>query len=44
MATFGPGSFYVNPARSRHYVWVVEDTEMQLTGMGPWELHVLASF
>jgi uncharacterized RmlC-like cupin family protein len=41
MATFGPGSFYLNPARSHHYVWIVEDTEMQLTGTGPWELHLL---
>jgi quercetin dioxygenase-like cupin family protein len=41
MTTFGPGSFYVNPASSHHYVLIVEDTEMQLTGMGPWELHML---
>jgi quercetin dioxygenase-like cupin family protein len=41
MTTFGPGSFYLNPARSHHYVWVAEPTEMQLTGMGPWELHML---
>jgi hypothetical protein len=42
MASFGPGSFYLNPAKSHHYVWIVEDTEMQLTGMGPWELHPIA--
>lgn len=41
MATFGPGSFYLNPAKSHHYVLIVEDTEMQLTGQGPWELHYL---
>lgn len=41
MATFGPGSFYVNPAKSHHYVWIVEETEMQLTGVGPWQLHML---
>ena len=41
MTSFGAGSFYVNPPRSHHYVWIVEETEMQLTGMGPWELHVL---
>jgi hypothetical protein len=41
MATFGPGSFYLNPARSHHYVWIVEDTEMQLTGLGPWVMHFL---
>jgi quercetin dioxygenase-like cupin family protein len=43
MTSFGPGSFYLNPARSHHYVWVVEDAEMQLTGMGPWVLHPLAT-
>ena len=42
MASFGPGSFYLNPPKSHHYVWIVEDTEMQLTGMGPWELHPIA--
>jgi uncharacterized RmlC-like cupin family protein len=41
MTDFGPGSFYLNPALSHHYVWIVEDTEMQLTGTGPWELHLL---
>ncbi len=24
MTSFGPGSFYVNPAGSQHYVWIVE--------------------
>ncbi len=41
MASFPAGAFYVNPPKSHHYVWIVEDTEMQLTGMGPWELHLL---
>ena len=41
MESFGPGSFYLNPAKSHHYVWIVEETEMQLTGAGPWELHPL---
>ena len=41
MTSFGPGSFYVNPPKSHHYVWIVEPTEMQLTGTGPWELHFL---
>ncbi|MGI9181436.1 MAG: cupin domain-containing protein [Longimicrobiaceae bacterium] len=39
MTSFGPGSFYVNPPRSNHYVWIVEETVMQLTGVGSWELH-----
>jgi hypothetical protein len=41
MTTFGPGSFYVNPARSHHFVEILEATEMQLSGIGPWELHLL---
>jgi uncharacterized RmlC-like cupin family protein len=40
MASFGPGSYYLNPPKSHHYVGIVEDTEMRLTGMGPWELHL----
>jgi hypothetical protein len=35
---FGPGSFYVNPPQSRHYVLFFEDAEVQITGEGPWEL------
>lgn len=41
MTSFGPGSFYLNPPQSHHYVWIVEDSELQLTGIGPWELHLL---
>lgn len=41
MTSYAAGSFYLNPPMSHHYVWIVEDTEMQLTGMGPWELHYL---
>jgi quercetin dioxygenase-like cupin family protein len=41
MTTFGPGSFYVNPPESHHYVWILEETEMQLTGEGPWEIHMV---
>jgi quercetin dioxygenase-like cupin family protein len=43
MTTFETGSFYVNPPKSHHYVWIVEETEMQLTGAGPWRLHMLES-
>jgi quercetin dioxygenase-like cupin family protein len=42
MTTFGPGSYYVNPAMSHHYVWILEETVMQLSGTGPWEIHLLA--
>jgi hypothetical protein len=32
------GSFYVNPPRVMHYFFFPEATEMQMTGIGPWEL------
>src|SRR5258708_8440004 len=32
------GSFYINPPRVMHYLFFPEATEMQLTGVGPWEL------
>ena len=38
MAEYGPGSFYLNPPLSHHFVWAVEETEIQLTGMGPWKV------
>ena len=41
LAKFGPGSFYVNPANSHHYVIFQEDSVIQITGVGPWEIHFL---
>lgn len=38
---FGPGGFYVNPAHSRHYVLFPEASVVQVTGVGPWEVHFL---
>ncbi|HEX7680136.1 MAG TPA: cupin domain-containing protein [Thermoanaerobaculia bacterium] len=35
---YGAGSFYVNPPRVMHYLFFPEATEMQITGVGPWEL------
>jgi quercetin dioxygenase-like cupin family protein len=35
---YGAGSFYVNPPRVMHYLSFPELTEMQMTGVGPWEL------
>jgi quercetin dioxygenase-like cupin family protein len=32
------GSFYVNPPRVMHFLFFPEATEMQMTGIGPWEL------
>jgi quercetin dioxygenase-like cupin family protein len=37
----GPGSFYINPAQSHHYLIFPVETVLQVTGMGPWELHFL---
>ena len=36
---YGAGSFYVNPPRVMHFLFFPEATEMQLTCVGPWELH-----
>ncbi len=38
---FTAGSYYVNPAKLHHYVYFGEETVIQLTGMGPWEIHYL---
>ena len=35
---YGAGSFYVNPPRTMHYLFFPEETVMQMTGIGPWEL------
>jgi len=32
------GSFYLNPPRVVHYLFFPENTELQITGVGPWEL------
>ncbi len=32
------GSFYVNPPRMMHYLFFAENTELQITGVGPWEM------
>jgi quercetin dioxygenase-like cupin family protein len=35
---YDAGSFYVNPPRTMHYLYFPEETVMQMTGVGPWEL------
>jgi quercetin dioxygenase-like cupin family protein len=35
---YGAGSFYVNPPRAMHYLYFPEETVMQMTGIGPWEI------
>ena len=36
---FGPGDYYVNAPGAVHYVWADEPVEIQITGLGPWEVH-----
>ena len=43
VARYGAGSFYVNPPRVMHYVFFPEEAELQLTGIGPWEIHTTDS-
>lgn len=38
---FDAGSYYVNPAHSHHYVYFPETTVVQITGIGPWETHLV---
>ena len=38
---FRAGAYYVNPAGRRHYLWTGEGTVLQITTIGPWELHYL---
>jgi quercetin dioxygenase-like cupin family protein len=41
VARFGAGAFYVNPPRSHHFVLFPQDTIVQITGVGPWEVEFL---
>ncbi|MBV8519487.1 MAG: cupin domain-containing protein [Acidobacteria bacterium] len=36
--TFTTGGFYVNPPNEAHYLLIDEETVLQLTCEGPWEL------
>jgi hypothetical protein len=38
---FGPGDYYVNARDAVHSVWADEPSEIQITGIGPWEVHLL---
>lgn len=39
--SFTSGGFYVNPPNEPHFVVVEEESVLQLTCEGPWELHYL---
>jgi len=36
---FTAGDYYVNAPGAVHYVWADEPVEIQITGIGPWEVH-----
>jgi quercetin dioxygenase-like cupin family protein len=36
---FGPGDYYVNARGAVHTVWADKSSEIQITGIGPWEAH-----
>ena len=38
---FGPGDYYVNFKGAVHSVWADESTEIQITGLGPWEANLV---
>lgn len=37
--TFTTGDYYVNAPETVHFVWADEPVEIQITGIGPWEVH-----
>lgn len=36
---FGPGDYYVNKRDAIHTVWIDQPAILQITGIGPWEVH-----
>lgn len=36
---FFAGDYYVNAPDAVHFVWSDKPTTVQITGMGPWEVH-----
>ena len=36
---FGPGDYYVNKRDTVHTVWIDSPAVIQITGIGPWEVH-----
>ena len=41
--SFTAGGFYVNPPNSHHYLYFPEESILQLTCEGPWELNYVHS-
>ena len=40
---FRPGDYYVNARDAIHTVWADESSELQITGVGPWEANFVDS-
>ena len=38
---FGPGDYYVNARGAIHTVWPSKSSEIQITGVGPWDAHFI---
>jgi hypothetical protein len=38
---FTAGDYYVNAPGAVHFVWTDGPVEIQITGLGPWEVHAL---
>ncbi|MGH8454198.1 MAG: cupin domain-containing protein, partial [Nevskiales bacterium] len=38
---FEAGGYYVNPTPAPHFVFFPVDTVVQITGIGPWQTHLL---
>ncbi|MDH5179019.1 MAG: cupin domain-containing protein [Gammaproteobacteria bacterium] len=36
---FGPGDYYINKRGAVHKVWIEKGAVLQITGIGPWEVH-----
>ena len=36
---FTAGDYYVNAPGAVHFVWTDDPVEIQITGLGPWEVH-----
>ena len=39
LRSFGPGSYYVTPPETVHFAYCLDETVVQITTEGPWELH-----
>jgi quercetin dioxygenase-like cupin family protein len=40
---FTGGGFYVNPPNSHHYLFFDSESVLQITGVGPWQIHFVGA-